>query len=34
MGRLRGYGDAVDVKAFTALVAAYMDAAPDLRAAA
>jgi DNA (cytosine-5)-methyltransferase 1 len=32
--RLRGYGDAIDVEAFTNLIAAYMDAAPGLRAAA
>lgn len=28
MVRLRGYGDAIDVEAFTNLIAAYMDAAP------
>jgi hypothetical protein len=28
MGRLRGYGDAIDVEAFTNLIGAYMDAAP------
>ena len=33
MGRLRGYGDAIDVEAFTNLIGAYMDAAPKLVAA-
>jgi DNA (cytosine-5)-methyltransferase 1 len=28
MGRLRGYGDAIDVEAFTNLIAAYMEVAP------
>ena len=34
MVRLRGYGDAIDVEAFTNLIGAYMDAAPSVRAAA
>lgn len=33
MGRLRGYGDAIDVEAFTNLIGAYMDAAPVRMAA-
>jgi hypothetical protein len=28
MVRLRGYGDGIDVEAFTNLIAAYMDEAP------
>lgn len=28
MGRLRGYGDAIDVEAFTNLIGAYLDSAP------
>jgi DNA (cytosine-5)-methyltransferase 1 len=28
MGRLRGYGDAIDVETFTNLIAAYMEIAP------
>jgi DNA (cytosine-5)-methyltransferase 1 len=34
MGRLRGYGDAIDVEAFTNLIGAYLDCAPARRAAA
>lgn len=34
MGRLHAYGDAIDVEAFTALIAAYMDVAPAERLAA
>lgn len=34
MGLLRGFGDAIDVEAFTNLIGAYMDAAPGMRAAA
>lgn len=34
MGRLRGYGDAIDVKAFTNLIAAYLDEAPAQEQAA
>jgi hypothetical protein len=29
MGRLRGYGDAIDVEAFTNFIGAYLDCAPD-----
>lgn len=28
MGRLRGYGDAIDVETFTQLIAAYLEVAP------
>jgi hypothetical protein len=28
MGRLRGYGDAIDAEAFANFIGAYMDAAP------
>lgn len=34
MGRLRGYGDAIDAEAATEFIAAYIDVAPDRRAAA
>lgn len=33
MGRLRGYGDAIDVEAFTNLIGAYLDCAPARAAA-
>lgn len=33
MGRLRGYGDAIDVEAFTALISAYLEVAPERLAA-
>jgi DNA (cytosine-5)-methyltransferase 1 len=33
MGRLRGYGDAIDVEAFTNLIGAYLDCAPERIAA-
>lgn len=33
MGRLRGYGDAIDVEAFTNLIGAYLDCAPATAAA-
>lgn len=34
MGLLSGFGDAIDVEAFTNLIGAYMDAAPAERLAA
>lgn len=34
MGRLRGYGDAIDVEAFTNLIGAYLDVAPPRSIAA
>jgi DNA (cytosine-5)-methyltransferase 1 len=33
MGRLRGYGDAIDVEAFASLIGAYLDCAPPERVA-